>query len=257
VIKVAVTIAIVGSIETLLSLEAGDKIDPFKRLSSADRELKAQGIGNILSGLLGGLPITSVIVRTSANVYAGAKSRWSAIIHGFGLLFAVIAIPKLLNMIPLASLAAILIMVGYKLTKLDLFRKMYRQGWDQFVPFIVTVLAVVFLDLLTGVFCGVVSAVFFILRSNHRSAMTLVAEGNYYLMRFNKDVSFVNKPELKEKLAQIPNHATLIVDGTRAGFIDKDVYDVMADFEEASQYREIDIEFRNFEDKSRSIFERK
>ncbi|MGZ8558230.1 MAG: SulP family inorganic anion transporter, partial [Chitinophagaceae bacterium] len=163
---VGVTIAIVASIETLLCLEAGDKMDPLKRYSSANTELKAQGVGNILSGLIGGLPMTSVIVRTTANVNAGAKTKLSAVAHGFFLLTAVLAIPFLLNKIPMACLAAILIMIGFRLASPKVFKHMYHTGKHQFIPFIVTVIAVVLTDLLKGVGIGLAVSVIFILRGN-------------------------------------------------------------------------------------------
>lgn len=161
---VAVTIAVVASIETLLCLEAGDKMDPLKRFSSANTELRAQGIGNMLSGLIGGMPMTSVIVRTSANVNAGARTKLSAILHGIFLLLTVLLIPGLLNKIPMACLAAILIMIGLKLASPKVFKHMWHNGKHQFIPFIVTVVAVVLTDLLKGVGIGLAVSVFFILR---------------------------------------------------------------------------------------------
>ena len=157
----ALTIALAGSTETLLSLEAADRLDPYKRMSSPSRELRVQGIGNVVSGLIGGLPITSVVVRTAAKVEAGAYTRMSTIIHGVLLLASVIVLPGVLRLTPLACLATILIVVGFKLTKPSLYRKVYSQGWDQFLPFIVTVLGVVFTDLLTGVLVGLACGVFF------------------------------------------------------------------------------------------------
>ncbi|HMV86485.1 MAG TPA: SulP family inorganic anion transporter [Blastocatellia bacterium] len=248
----ALTIAIVGSIESLLSLEAADKLDPLRRISSTNKELKAQGVGNLISGLVGGLPITAVIVRSTANVYAGARTRLSALTHGVLLFVCVLLIPNLLNYIPLCSLAAILFVIGYKLTKPELYRKMYEAGLNQFLPFIVTVLAIVFTDLLTGVLIGIVFGVFFVIRTNHHSALTLVNQDNYYLIRFNKDASFVNKTELKDKLLRIPPDSKLIIDGTKAGFIDNDIYDVVTDFLESARYRKIDVELKNFSSKAQS-----
>lgn len=242
----AMTIAVIGSIETLLSVEASDKLDPFRRISSTNRELKAQGLGNLLSGLIGGLPITSVIVRSSANVYAGARTRISAMTHGVLLFLSVLLIPAWLNKIPLACLAAILIVIGYKLTKVEIYWKMYQSGFDQFLPFLVTVLAIIFTDLLTGVVIGMIVGFFFVIRINHHSAITLIQLDSHYLLRFNKDVSFVNKNELKEKLMKIPSHSTLVIDGTRAIFIDSDIYDVMVDFQENARYREIRVELKDF-----------
>lgn len=244
------TIAIVGSIESLLSLEATDKLDPYRRISSTNRELKAQGIGNLLSGLIGGLPVTSVIVRSSANVYAGGRTRMSAFFHGIFLFICVLLIPGVLNRIPLACLAAVLFMVGYKLTKIQLYRKMYKAGLDQFLPFIITVAAIVFTDLLIGITIGIVFGVLFVIKTNHHSAMTLVHQDDNYLLRFNKDVSFVNKTELKDKLSAVPASSYLIIDGTKAMFIDSDIYDVIADFQESARHKHITVEFKNFESKS-------
>jgi MFS superfamily sulfate permease-like transporter len=251
---VALTLAIVGSLETLLSIEAADKLDPFKRISDTHRELKAQGIGNFVSGLLGGLPITAVIVRSSANVYAGARTRTSTIVHGLLLFFSVLFIPDLLNLIPLSSLACILIMVGYKLAHYGLFVRMYQSGRDVFLPFIVTVLAVVFTDLLIGIAIGSMVGLFFVLRANHHSATILVNDGDMYLLKFNKDMSFVNKAELKSALSHIPDNARLYIDGTRAMFIDHDIYDIINDFQSSASLRGIQVELKNFHGKKLPIF---
>lgn len=249
---VAFTIAIVGSIESLLSIEATDKLDPFRRISSTNQELKAQGIGNLISGLIGGIPITSVVVRSSANVYAGSRTRMSSFVHGLLLFFCVLLIPMVLNRIPLACLAAILFIIGYKLTKVELYKKMYESGLDQFLPFIITVVAIVFTDLLKGIFIGIFFGIIFVIRTNHHLAMTLVSQDKYYLLRFNKDVSFVNKTELKDNLASIPSDSTLIIDGTKAIFIDRDIYDVIADFQEAARYKNITVELKNFQSKAQN-----
>jgi len=251
---VALTLAVVGSLETLLSIEAADKLDPFKRISDTHRELKAQGIGNFISGLLGGLPLTAVIVRSSANVYAGARTRTSTIVHGLLLLFSVLLMPNLLNLIPLASLACVLIMVGYKLAHYALFVRMYQSGRDVFLPFIVTVIAVVFTDLLIGIAIGSMVGLFFVLRANHHSATILVNDGDMYLLKFNKDMSFVNKAELKTALAHIPDNARLYIDGTRAMFIDHDIYDIINDFQSSAPLRGIQVELKNFHGKKLPIF---
>jgi MFS superfamily sulfate permease-like transporter len=257
VYSTALTLAIVGSIETLLSIEASDKLDPFRRISSTNRELLAQGTGNVISGLIGGLPITSVIVRSSANVYAGARSRISALAHGVLLFGCVLLIPGLLNRIPLASLACVLFMVGYKLTKVELYQKMLKAGLDQFLPFIVTVIAIVFTDLLLGVAIGIVFGVIFVIRTNHHSAFTLVSQDNAYLLRFNKDASFVNKTELKNKLSSLPSGSSIIIDGTKAVFIDNDIYDVIADFKESAPFRNITLEMKDFYEKTQSYKKRR
>ncbi len=252
---VALTLAVVASIETLLSIEATDKLDPFKRISDTEKELRAQGIGNLISGLLGGLPITAVIVRSSANIYAGARTRASAFYHGAFLLIAVLFAPNLLNMIPLASLAAILITIGYKLASIKLFKAMYKTGTEQFIAFVTTIVAIVFTDLLIGIFIGSAVAIFFVLRVYHHSSITTVNQDNYYLIRFNKDMSFVNKSELKEQLAKIPNDSVVIIEGTKAIFIDRDIYEVIDDFRELGRYRNIKVELKHVDSKYLPLFQ--
>ena len=241
---VALTIALVASLETLLSIEAADKIDPLKRYTPANRELKAQGIGNLISGLVGGLPITSVIVRSSANVNAGAKSKYSAIMHGVWLLLSVIFIPHLLNKIPYSALAAILIMTGYKLAKPSIFKELYQRGWDQLIPFTVTITAILFTDLLMGIFIGIAVSFIFILRSNFKSSVMIVHDNNHYLVRLRKDVSFLNKATLKNTLENIPAHAHILIDVTRSDFIDKDVIDVINDFLQHAHLKHIHTEVK-------------
>lgn len=249
VYSTALTLAIVASLETLLSLEAVDKLDPYKRISDTNKELKAQGIGNIISGFLGGLPMTAVIVRSSANVYAGGRTRMASIVHGVFLLIAVVFLAPILNLVPLASLAALLIVVGYKLTQINLFRQMFRAGREQFLPFIVTVLAVVFTDLLTGIGIGMAVGMFYVIRTNHQLAVTLVNMDNYYLLRFTKDMTFINKSELKKKLSRIPSDTLLLIDGSKARFIDADIYDTIAEFAQSATFRNIEIEYKSFEAK--------
>jgi len=241
----AVTIAIVGSLETLLCLEATDKLDPEKRLSDPNRELRAQGVGNLLSGLIGGLPITSVIVRSSANVYAGARTRLSTLVHGGMMLVAVLFLSRWLNHIPLAALAAILIAVGYKLASAKVFTQMWRQGVPQFVPFAVTVGAIVATDLLKGIACGLMVGIFFVIRSNNHAAVTVVRDGSDWMLRFNKDMSFVNKQELKRRLREVPDGSRLIVNGTKALYVDRDVYETLEEFEVSARFRKIEIEYHD------------
>lgn len=240
----AVTLAAVASLETLLSLEAAEKLDPFKRVSSPNRELWAQGAGNVCSGLVGGLPITSVVVRTSANIYAGGRTRISALVHGCLLLVAVLAMPNWLNRVPLSCLAAILILIGYKLCKVKLFTTMYAAGMAQFLPFLVTVLGVVLIDLLKGVLLGLAVGLFFVLRGNHHQSTTIVNDGNLYLLRFNKDMSFLNKADLKMELAAVPDGAHLLIDGHNAAFVDPDIDDVIMDFLENARHRRIKVELK-------------
>lgn len=242
--KVALTLAIVGSLESLLSLEAAEKLDPFRRSASTNKELIAQGTGNMVSGLLGGLPVTAVIVRTTANISAGGITKLSTIFHGLIILISVLLIPGVLNLIPLSSLAVILIMVGYKLTKPSIFIEMYHKGWSQFIPFLVTIVAVVFSDMLRGISLGMVVAIFFILKTNFRSAILVTSDGNDYLIKFVKDVTFTNKSYLKKQLNKIPNEANLVIDCSRPIFIDHDILDLLDEFTIAARNKEINLEIR-------------
>tara|TARA_R110002049_G_scaffold7173_4_gene42570 strand:- start:1794 stop:3362 length:1569 start_codon:yes stop_codon:yes gene_type:complete len=224
---VAITIAIVASIETLLCIEAAVKMDPLKRFTNSNTELKAQGVGNILSGLIGGIPMTSVIVRTSANVNSGGKTKLSAISHGVFLLVSVIAIPFLLNKIPLASLAGVLIMIGYKLANPTIFKKMWDNGKYQFIPFAITVIAIIATDLLRGIGIGLVVSVFFILRDNLKLAYFFKKEnhqeGESIKIKLAQEVSFLNKAAIKQTLYEVPENSTVIIDATETVYIDHDV----------------------------------
>lgn len=241
----AFTIAIVASLETLLSIDAVDKLDPFKRITPLNLELKAQGLGNFVSGLIGGLPITAVIVRSSANVTSGARTKLSAIFHGFLLLFTAILIPSFLNLIPLASLAAILLTVGYKLAKPAIAISMYKKGKDQFIPFMVTVIAIVLSDLLIGIFIGICIGLVFVLKTNFHKAIFSVNEKDNYLIRMNKDVSFLNKAALRTTLNNIPNGSYVIIDGSRSMFIDQDIIETIEDFKDNASNRGIVLELRH------------
>lgn len=244
ILTISITIAIVASLETLLSIEAIDKLDPLKRITPLNHELKAQGVTNVISGFLGGLPVTAVIVRGSANLLAGARTKASTIIHGFLLLTAVLAIPNILRMIPLSSLAIILIMVGYKLTSPGLYRDAYQKGMTQFLPFIVTVAAILLTDILVGIFVGVLVSVFFVLKSNFRTAIILVNNKNQYLLKFTKDVSFLHKSVLRTALEKIPPGATLIVDGLKDNFLDADIQETLDDFEKGASAKRIALDIR-------------
>jgi MFS superfamily sulfate permease-like transporter len=234
VYAVAFTIALVASLESLLSVEATDKLDPEKNQTPTNKELKAQGIGNLVSGLLGGLPVTQVIVRSSANINAGGKSKLSTILHGILLFLCVLLIPTVLNMIPYASLAAILMMVGYKLSSVSLYKKMYKLGWDQFLPFIATIIGVLFTDLLKGIAIGLVFAVFFILRKNYRNNYQIEegTENGKPLVRIQlaEEVTFLNKGSILESLYQVPSNSHLIIDGSNSKAIDFDVLEVIQEF---------------------------
>ena len=233
---VALTIAAVASIETLLCVEAVDKLDPQKRATSPNRELLAQGVGNTISGLIGGLPITSVIVRSSANVNAQARTKMSTIIHGFLILFCVTLIPVVLNKIPLAALAAILLMTGYKLCNPALFKKMFAIGKYQWVPFVVTVIAIVFTDLLTGVGIGLLVSTLALLYGNYKNSYYFHkekhVEGESILIHLSEEVSFLNKASIKLTLEHLPANSTVIIDAYDSQYIDHDVLELIKDFQE-------------------------
>ncbi len=256
---VGATIALVASLETLLNLEASDRLDSGKRVSSTNQELIAQGVGNMVSGLIGGLPVTSVVVRTSANVYGGARTRFSTITHGVLLLIAVFLGGPFLNLVPLSCLAAVLIMVGYKLAKPSVFKKSYKEGWSQFVPFIVTVLGIVFTDLLKGIALGTVVGVLYVLYTNTQSTFRLVRDGNKVLIKFEKDLYFLSKPQLKEALGTLERGDEVILDGSKASFIDHDIYNMIHDFQDTAKVQGIGYEIRNItmSKRNRKIVEQK
>ena len=244
VFRIAVTIAIVASLETLLCVEAIDKLDPYRRITPLNHELKAQGVANIFSGLLGGLPVTAVIVRGSANVMAGARTKASAVMHGLLLIIAVLAVPDLIQMIPLASLAVILISVGYKLTAPEMYKGIFRKGVNQFLPFVVTVLAILLSDILIGIFVGLLVSLFFVLKTNFRTAIILVNQGNQYLLRFTKDVSFLHKSALRTALEKVPENASLIIDGARNHFVDEDIQETIEDYVKGAPTKNISVEIK-------------
>jgi carbonic anhydrase len=228
------TIALVGSLETLLSVEATDKLDPEKSRTPTNRELKAQGIGNIISGILGGLPVTQVIVRSSANINAGAKSKFSTIMHGFLLMVSVLLIPAVLNMIPLASLAAILIMIGYKLTKVQLFKQLFALGKDQFLPFVATITGVLLTDLLKGIGIGIAVSIFFILRKNFHNNFTVETNNQEQETRIilSEEVTYLNKGSILQSLEGIKENSSVIIDGSRCKAIDYDVLEIIQEFKD-------------------------
>jgi MFS superfamily sulfate permease-like transporter len=240
----AATLALIGSLETLLSLEAVDKLDPLKRIAPTNRELKAQGVGNFLSGMLGGLPITAVIVRSSASIDAGSHTKVAAFVHGVLLLLSVMFLSSVLNMIPLACLAAVLLLTGYKLAKPKLFIQQYEKGFNQFFPFAVTIGAILLTDLLEGMAIGMAVGLFFVLRANYHSAFTLTRDGRNYLLRLQKDVSFLNKAQLRNLLEEIEEGSYLVIDGSRATFIDHDIMETIQDFIKAADDYEIRVELK-------------
>ncbi len=238
----AVTLAVVASLETLLCVEATDKLDPLKRVTPTDRELKAQGLGNIVSGLIGGLPITQVIVRSSANIQSGGRTKLSAILHGVLLLVAVVSIPTLLNRIPLSVLAAILLTVGYKLAKPALFLSMYRLGPYQFVPFIITVAGILATDLLVGISLGMAAAVFALLLTNYNNPFFLDQDpGANVRLVLSEDVSFLNRAAIMRTLAAIKPGTSVVIDATRSMHIDLDVFEILKDFEQRAARTGIDV----------------
>ncbi|AVI51652.1 hypothetical protein C5O00_10960 [Pukyongia salina] len=243
---VAFTIALVASLETLLCVEATDKLDPQKRVTPTNRELLAQGTGNIMSGLIGGLPITQVIVRSSANIQSGGKTKASAIIHGFFLLISIILIPKLLNKIPLSVLAAILLVVGYKLAKPALFKKMYALGWKQFVPFTVTVTGIIFTDLLIGIGLGLAVGIVVILLKSYQNSHFLHIEdksnGKHKIkMTLAEEVTFFNKGAILKELDNLPEDTYLELDVRKTRYLDNDIVEILEDFSEKARNRNITI----------------
>lgn len=241
-------IAVVASVETLLCVEAIDKLDPFKRVTPKSHELKAQGAGNLVAGLLGGLPLTAVIVRGSANIQSGARTKTSAFIHGALLLLAVVGIPSLLNMIPLAALAAILLNIGYKLASIPLFKKMWAEGKSQFYPFIITFFGILFTDLLRGIAIGLAVGLYFVLRQHVAApyAVNEIAtheEDGHIRTRieFADNVSFLNKAAIVNLLAEFPKGIVVELDARRSRHIDHDVLEEIAEFRETAKHRDIEV----------------
>jgi MFS superfamily sulfate permease-like transporter len=244
---VAFTIALVASLETLLCVEATDKLDPEKNVTPTNRELLAQGAGNILSGLVGGLPITQVIVRSSANVQSGGKTKLSAIFHGFLLLISVILIPRVLNMVPLSVLAAILFVVGYKLAIPSLFKSMYQLGWKQFVPFIVTIVGIVFTDLLVGIGLGLAVGVIVVLIKSYQNSHFLHIEDKSNgvvktKMTLAEEVTFFNKGAILKELDALPENSNLTLDIRNTKYLDYDIIEILEDFAVKVKDRNITIE---------------
>ena len=255
---VALTLAIIASLETLLCVEATDKLDPYKSVTPTNRELKAQGLGNLISGLIGGLPVTQVIVRSSANITFGARSKLSAILHGCFLLICALTIPELLNQIPLATLASILLVVGYKLAKPAIFISMYRLGWEQFIAFMVTVVAIVFTDLLRGIGIGMAVAIFYILRHHYRNAYSFqhvpeLSDGKaVFRMQLAEEVSFLNKASILQTLDNLDDGSTIIIDASNSKVIDHDVVEVIEDFTVNARRRNIHVEVKGLKDNTTS-----
>lgn len=252
--KAAFVIAIIASLETLLSVEAVDKLDPHKRRTPQNRELKAQGVGNIVAGFFGGIPMTAVIVRSSANLESGARTKLSAVYHGILLLLSVLLIPALLNMIPLSALAAILLVVGYKLAKPQLFIQQYKLNFEQFFPFIVTIIAILLTDLLIGITIGMGVGIFFILKANYKTPYFYHAEehtengGKRIRLLLSEHVSFINKASLQLTLEHMPDNSYVIIDGTKSEDIDFDALIIIHDFAKVAHERGITVELKEVPD---------
>jgi MFS superfamily sulfate permease-like transporter len=248
--KYAITFAFVGSLETLLNVEAADKLDPYKRATPTNQELKAQGVGNLLSGLIGGIPITQVVVRSSANVESGGRTKLSAVLHGVILLIALVAFPKAMNMIPLAALAAILIHVGYKLAKPGTFKAMYQKGRYQFIPYMVTFLAILFTDLLVGIIIGVTVGAFFVLLYNFRSPFKVGITGKVdkhdFTFTFSEHITFLNKATIRKAFDQIPTNSVVIIDASNTKEMDMDVIEIIDDFIVSSGEKSIEVKTIGF-----------
>ena len=249
---VGITIAVVASIETLLCIEASDRLDIYKRNTNTNTELKAQGIGNLLSASIGGLPMTSVVVRSSANINAGAKTKTSAIIHGLLLLICVLSMPVILNMIPLATLAAVLLIVGYKLAKPATFEHFWHKGKYQFLSFVLTLGAVVYFDLLTGVALGMAFSIIILLFGNVKKGMEISTEkgfGKYYNITLAEEVSFLNKATIKNKLMSLPENATVWINAKKTVYIHADILELIEDFaNNRAKEKSITIKLSGFKD---------
>jgi len=249
--SLGITMGVVASLETLLCVEATDKLDPYKRTTPTNKELWAQGAGNIVSGFIGGLPITQVIVRSSANIQSGGRTKASAFIHGALLLICAYAIPKVLNMIPLAALAAILLIVGWKLAKPSLFIAMWKKGRSEFIPFVITVVGIVLTDLLTGIALGLVVAIVYILWDNfklpYKFDITNYKAGEPIFIEFSESVSFLNKASIQRTLNTLPNGAHVVLDARNSMRIHPDVVEIVEEFQVNAATRDITVECLGFD----------
>lgn len=244
-------IGLLATLETLLCAEAIDKLDKHNRITPVNRELVAQGIGNMLCGLLGAIPMTAVVVRGAANIDAGGRTKLSAFTHGLFLLLAVLLIPFLLNKIPYASLSAILLITGYNLTKPKLYRNMWSLGWKQFLPFIFTIIVILFTDLLIGVSIGLLISIYFIIRNNFKTEYNITKTRQHatevYLIKLNSNVTFLNKVNLKKALDQIPEYSVLTVDGSECNFIDYDILEIVSEYANKAHDRHIELHLKGIE----------
>jgi MFS superfamily sulfate permease-like transporter len=239
---IAITIAIVASIETLLSVEAIDKLDPLKRKTHANRELFAQGVGNIMSGMLGGLPMTAVIVRGSVNVSAGARSRQSAILHGLFIVIAMVFLAPLINTIALSCLAAVLVYTGYKLFQPSQFIQMYRRGWNQLMPFVLTIAAIIFTDLLIGVMIGLIVSAIFIVKQDYEGAtLKIIDTGKRKKLVFGESITFLHKQRLQYFLSELQTGNILEIDASNTYFIDASIQEILDEFKETASQRKVQL----------------
>jgi MFS superfamily sulfate permease-like transporter len=252
VYKIAFVIAAVASIETLLCIEAVDKLDPKKNITNTNRELVAQGIGNMVSGLIGGLPVTSVIVRSSANLNAGAKTKWSTIIHGILLAVTMVFIPGILMMIPNSCLAAILIVTGYKLARISIFVSVYREGWKYFLPFATTIITMLFSDLLIGIGCGMIVSFIFILLENMAIPFEVDEENfegkKHTLVRVSQHITFLHKGRFANTLKNLPENSILTVDARKTTYMDRDVTELLNEFQSRAKQKNIQTHYINIKE---------
>jgi MFS superfamily sulfate permease-like transporter len=246
---VAFTISIIASIETLLSIEAADKLDPNKNITPTSRELKAQGVGNIISGLLGGIPMTAVIVRTSANISAGGRSKMSSFIHGLFLTVSILSIPNILNKIPLSTLAVVLIVIGFKLTKPALYNNQYQLGPEQFIPFITTIISVLLTDLLIGISIGMILGVFFVLKANYLNPYSYekIESDDHHIIkiRLSEQLSFINKASINKLLHELPEKSIVEINGEFVKYIDYDVLEEIYEFKSTAKEKNISLTIKN------------
>jgi len=247
--KNGVVICFVATLETLLSIEAIDKLDPYNRITPQNRELMAQGTGNFLSGLLGGLPITAVIVRSSANAEAGAKTKLSAFTHGIWLILVILLAVDVINLIPYCALAVILIRTGYNLAKPKMIWAVYKQGREQFMPFIITVLSILFTDLLIGVIVGVTYAIYFLIKHTYRAGFTVKEvtdeDESHFIIELALNVSFLNKKRFIVMLDKIPEGSIVDIIGTDSVYIDRDVLEIFQDFKSKAYNKNIQLTLKD------------
>jgi MFS superfamily sulfate permease-like transporter len=243
--KDGLVIGLLATLESLLCIEAIDKLDRRNRITPVNRELAAQGIGNMICGILGAIPITAVVVRGSANVDAGARTKLSSFTHGLFLFLAVLLIPFVLNMIPYASLAAILLITGYNLAKPKLFRHMWSLSWKQFLPFVITIVVILSTDLLVGVSIGLLISIYFIVQNNFKAEYKITKTHHQGIeteyIKLNSDVTFLNKVNLRKTLDEVPEYAVLTIDGSECHFIDYDILEIISEFENKAHDRHIEL----------------